>query len=228
MGAMLEIDRIVFIGRTFQEYTSMFNLKRTDLQGKMILDCASGACSFTAHANKIGATAMACDVAYEFDTEILAKKGLEDIDHTMDKMRDVSDQYDWSYFQDVKGLKKERTKAFYDCMQDMRIHPYRYLYGKLPHLPFQDKQFDLTLSAHLLFMYDDRLDYQFHLQSLKELIRVTRSEIRLFSLSNRSGRRSRFVDQLKEDLLPEVGAIEEQEVTYKFQRGAQTMMRIIL
>ena len=44
----LELERIVFIGRTFEEYLQMFKLKEADLVGRRILDCPAGACSFTA------------------------------------------------------------------------------------------------------------------------------------------------------------------------------------
>ncbi|MGG2066221.1 AzlD domain-containing protein [Bacillus sp. S14(2024)] len=44
----LNIERAVFIGRTFEEYCDMFQLHDEDIQNKKILDCPSGACSFTA------------------------------------------------------------------------------------------------------------------------------------------------------------------------------------
>lgn len=33
----LDLSRIVFIGRTFEEYMSMFNLTQTELKGRSIL-----------------------------------------------------------------------------------------------------------------------------------------------------------------------------------------------
>lgn len=35
----LDLERIVFIGRTFEEYLDMFSLSEEELQGKKILDC---------------------------------------------------------------------------------------------------------------------------------------------------------------------------------------------
>lgn len=70
----LEIDRVVFIGRTFEEYKAMFNLNERHLKGKKVLDCASGACSFTAHALQQGTTATSCDIAYTFTAEELEKR----------------------------------------------------------------------------------------------------------------------------------------------------------
>ena len=39
----LNLDRVVFIGRTFSEYMRMFNLEPSQLKGLKILDCPSGA-----------------------------------------------------------------------------------------------------------------------------------------------------------------------------------------
>jgi hypothetical protein len=42
----LNPDRLIFIGRTFQEYERMFNITSANLGKKKILDCHSGASSF--------------------------------------------------------------------------------------------------------------------------------------------------------------------------------------
>lgn len=49
----LDLERIVFIGRTYEEYIRMFDLLESDLIGQRILDCPAGACSFTAIANQL-------------------------------------------------------------------------------------------------------------------------------------------------------------------------------
>jgi hypothetical protein len=35
----LELDNVIFIGRTFHEYMAMFGLREEELFGKRILDC---------------------------------------------------------------------------------------------------------------------------------------------------------------------------------------------
>ena len=45
---------------------------------------------------------------------------------------------------------------------------------------FNNEQFHLVLSAHFLFMYSDRLDYDFHVQTIRELPRVASEEVRIF------------------------------------------------
>ncbi|MDN4074971.1 hypothetical protein [Fictibacillus terranigra] len=62
----LDLERIVFIGRTFEEYLDMFSLSVEALKGKKIFDCTAGACSFTAVGNKTGLGVTACDIASYF------------------------------------------------------------------------------------------------------------------------------------------------------------------
>jgi hypothetical protein len=52
--------------------------------------------------------------------------------------------------------------------------------GELPRLPFADGEFDLTLVSYLLFAYHDRFDYEFHRESILEIMRVTRGEARIY------------------------------------------------
>lgn len=69
-----------------------------------------------------------------------------------------------------------------DCTNDMKQSPNRNVAATLPALSFDDQQFDITLSAPSLFTYADRLDYDFHLQTIEELLRVSQQEIRIFPL----------------------------------------------
>lgn len=224
----LDINRIVFIGRTYEEYIKMFDLSPKDLVNKKVLDCAGGACSFTAHANKLGIQSISCDIAYYHNVDDLERKGLEDIEHTMEHMKKAAENYVWDYFSSVDALKQERSHALKGCVQDIRDNPHHYQAATLPVLPFEDKQFDITVCAHLLFMYSDRLDYQFHLNSLKELIRVTKEEIRIFPLTDLYGNKYNQLSQLKEDLKEHVSSIVEIEVSYEFQKNANYMLVIKL
>jgi len=224
----LDINRIVFIGRTYNEYIKMFDLSPKDLINKNVLDCAGGACSFTAHANKLGIQSTACDIAYYHHVNDLERKGLADIEHTMKHMEEAKENYVWDYFQDIDALREERNRALKDCVDDIRTNPHHYQAVTLPLLPFKDKQFDMSISAHLLFMYSDRLDYQFHLKSIKELIRVTKKEIRIFPLTDLYGHKYNLLSQLIKDLKEDIHLIEEVKVPYEFQKNANAMLVIKL
>lgn len=41
-----ETQRVLFYGRTLEEYIKMFNLDLSELKGKKILDCPAGPASF--------------------------------------------------------------------------------------------------------------------------------------------------------------------------------------
>jgi len=224
----LDLDRIVFIGRTYEEYLSMFNLTQADLEGRTILDCPGGACSFTAYANKRGADATAADIAYCYGVEELQKKGMQDLEHTLAKMERIQAGFVWDYFKSMDELRKCRYQALTDCINDMKQHPKHYVPATLPVLPFADKQFDMTLSAHLLFVYSDRLDYDFHLKTIQELIRVTKREIRLFPLTNLSGEKYDQLERLRSELHQQGYSTEEIKVKYEFQKGANSMLKITL
>lgn len=72
----LDLERIVFIGRTFEEYLDMFSVSEKELQGKKILDCPAGACSFTAMGSELGLDVTACDIAYHYEFQINANSML--------------------------------------------------------------------------------------------------------------------------------------------------------
>ena len=223
----LDIERIVFIGRTFEEYLKMFSLSVESLKGKRILDCPAGACSFTAVGNKLGLDISACDIAYYHSSDDLKSKGLKDIEHAMEHMEKAKGNYIWDVFKDVEDLRKHRLNALEHCTKDMEEASERYVAVTLPSLPFKDEEFDLLLSAHFLFMYADRLDYEFHIETLKELLRVTKEEIRIFPLVDLEGKRYEHLDKVVRFLIDNGYDVEEINVPYEFQANANSMLKII-
>ncbi len=222
----LDLERIVFIGRTFEEYLDMFLLSEEELKGKKILDCPAGACSFTAVGNKSDLDITACDIAYYHSGEDLKNKGLLDIEHAMNHMKKAQNNYKWDYFKDIEGLRIHRLSALQDCANHMRESSERYVPTTLPSLPFKNEEFDILLSAHFLFMYSDRLDYQFHIETLDELLRVTKEEVRIFPLVDLEGKRYNQLDKIISYLTDSGCKVEEVNVPYEFQTNANSMLRI--
>ncbi|UOQ44867.1 SAM-dependent methyltransferase [Halobacillus salinarum] len=222
----LDLDKIIFIGRTYEEYIDMFALTEEHLQGKNILDCPAGACSFTAKAREQGISVTACDIAYDHSVEALEKKGQEDISHALVHMKKAESNYVWDYFHNLESLGDHRRTALEDCIRGMEVNRGHYLPVELPELPFHDQQFDLTLSAHFLFMYADRLDVEFHKQTLEELIRVTKEELRLFPLIDLEGHRYPHLDEIISFLHDQGCDVEEVNVGYEFQAGGNTMLKV--
>ena len=225
-GVKLDLERIVFIGRTFDEYMRMFALQPEELHGRSFLDCPAGACSFTAEANRRGANAVAADIAYSYPAEVLHAKGLADIEHTLLQLDKVHDNFYWDYFQSIKGVESARSEALKDSTSDRLSHKAHYVPAELPVLPFADQAFDVTLSAHFLFTYGDRLDAGFHLETLRELMRVTKEEIRIFPLVDLSCRRYAHLDKMISYVESMAWSAREVRVPYEFQKGANSMLQL--
>ncbi|MGP7819461.1 SAM-dependent methyltransferase [Niallia sp. 01092] len=222
----LDLERIIFIGRTYEEYLHMFSLSSLELNGKKILDCPAGACSFTAVGNKFGLDVTAADIAYYHSNEELKNKGLKDIEHTVETMEKAKDNFLWDYFESVEGLGRHRTNALIDSYNDRKKNSKRYIPTTLPSLPFKDKEFDIILSAHFLFTYSDRLDVDFHISTLKELLRVSKEEVRIFPLVDLEGNRYQHLDEIISYLEDNGCKVEEVKVSYEFQKNANSMLRI--
>jgi hypothetical protein len=225
-GAKMDLERIVYIGRTFDEYLRMFDLQPEELRGRSFLDCPAGACSFTAEANRRGAKAVAADIAYSHSADVLQAKGMADIEHTLKQLDKVRDNFNWDEFKSPAGLKAARTAALTESSSDRVAHEERYVSAELPVLPFADQSFDVTLSAHFLFMYGDRLDVNFHLETLRELMRVTKEEIRIFPLVDLSCRRYGHLDELISYIHSQGWSAREVQVPYEFQKGAGSMLQL--
>ncbi|MFN7141275.1 MAG: hypothetical protein ACK4UN_18260, partial [Limisphaerales bacterium] len=170
----LELDKVVLLGRTFDEYSRYFGLQETDLRGKKILDVASGVSSFTAEANAQGFDVTAFDLIYQYSHDEIQAKCEPDLDYVTNEIGKVK-AYKWDFYKSPAGMRVFRERAYKTFLLDYKQHgSSRYVFGKLPCTPFADQQFDLSLVSYLLFVYDDHLDYEFHKQSLLELLRVTR------------------------------------------------------
>ncbi|SDW33388.1 methyltransferase domain-containing protein [Paenibacillus sp. PDC88] len=222
----LDLNRIIFIGRSYEEYEHMFQISNDDIASKRILDCPGGACSFTAVANQRGGKAKSVDIAYAYSWDILYAKGKEDIKHAMEQMSKAQDQYKWNYFSNLADLLDHRTHALGLSTTDRRANPENYIEAALPQLPFQDKQFDLILSAHFLFMYGERLSLQFHLDTLQEMMRVAEEEIRIYPIIQLDGRRYPLLDEVLSYVDREGWTSELVNVSYEFQRGANQMLKL--
>lgn len=226
-GESLAIDRIVFIGRTYSEYMRMFDLDETIFEKGPVLDCPAGPSSFTAEARSRGFKAVACDLLYDVQERDLLKKGKEDLAHVYQKLDGVSHLYVWKHYKnrdEILALRRKALELFIDDYKSGR--PDRYVRAELPHLPFPDKAFTVVLCSHFLFLYGDRLDFDFHKACLKEMARVSSGEVRVYPIQGLDARPYPRLEELLEFLADESISAEIVEVPFEFQRGAKTMLRL--
>jgi hypothetical protein len=226
MDKKFDLKEIVLIGRTYDEYFHMFNLMDLDLNTVKILDAASGVSSFCAEANAKGYDVTASDRIYCFSPEEIRAKCASDLDTVMDKLPGVMDQYRWVYFEDAEALSRKRERAYRAFIEDYAVHRERYVDTAYPRSRFGDKQFTVSLASHFLFLYDEHLDYDFHRETVRELIRVTSREVRIFPLINLRYHRSIFVGRIAEELRQEGYRVQIRRVDYEFLKGGNEMMVI--
>jgi hypothetical protein len=220
----LKLDRIAFYGRTLAEYVKMYDLNLPALSGKRVLDCPGGASSFTAEALEHGIQAYACDILYGGDLSAVFAQGEADIAHTVERVAQVADLFVWDFYRNADELHASRSKA----LRGFSAHyPHNhYINAKLPSLPFADRAFELVLSGHLLFTYSDRLDYSFHLSALREMLRVSANEVRVYPLQGLDSKPYPQLQQLLDDLQAEGLAADILPVPFEFQRGSNQIMRL--
>ncbi len=199
-------------------------------QHNRILDCPAGASSFVAEANRLSVKVVGCDPLFGASLKRLVKRGKEDIDHVVEKVKFAPHLYKWNFYKSIGALREYRTLALRRFTSDYcnGILEKRYVKAALPRLPFDDKSFDLVLSGHFLFTYGDKFDFDFHLSSILELFRVSSKEVRLYPLQQ--GMISRPYKQMSEllsFLKKECIKYEIITVQFEFQKGSNKMLRLI-
>jgi hypothetical protein len=226
-ASTLQLDRVVFIGRTYFEYLRMFDIDESVLRRGPVLDCAAGPSSFTAEAYEKRFDVSACDILYGTPVETLMNMGSQDIAHTFQKVDDVPHLYVWKYYRDRDEIVSLRRRALERFAGDYRdgLKKNRYVHAELPRLPFADKTFSLALCSHFLFLYGDRLDLAFHKSCLKELVRVS-GEARIYPLQGLNAKPYPHMEDMLSFLGAEGIIANIVEVPFEFQKGSNKMMRL--
>jgi len=212
------------IGRTFAEYRRMLDLSPETLSGETVLDCGGGAGAFTAMASTLGADAVAVDPLYGPPAAELEAGLDEAVERNIAQLREKRDLFVWDYYGDVDTRERYLRAAYERFLADYAHHPERYVDGALPELPLDTASVDLAVVTNLLFLYDDRLDGDFHVAALRELARVAREEVRVFPLESLERERSGYVVETTDALRADGHAVETREVPYEFQPGATEML----
>lgn len=224
----LNIDHIVFIGRTYSEYLKFFDLDEEKLGRGPVLDCAAGPSSFTAEACNAGFDVKACDILYNLNPVDLFLTGNKEINCVFENFEAVSQNYSWEYYRDKEQVISFRKMALGQFTKDYirNKNSGRYKQAELPVLPYPDNNFALALSSHFLFLYGDRMDLDFHIACLKELVRVCSSEVRIFPLCGLDTKPYQYLDDVMSYLNTNGIKADIIEVPFEFQKGGNRMMKI--
>lgn len=153
------------------EYLQFFNLSMGDLRDRSVLDVAVGPSSFTAEACRAGIDVVAVDPLYGKSAEALAAHVKLDYGHMFDRMRATENSGRFR-FKSIDEAERNRRAAARRFVTDYESHyaQGRYFGAGLPQLPFLDRNFDVVLCAHLLYLYPANHDYSFHFEACRKLI----------------------------------------------------------
>lgn len=213
-------------GRSLEEYTRMFSLTHLDLKLN-ILGCGDGPASFNAEMVGKGGRVISVDPIYQFSIDQIRQRIQDTYADVIRQTRNNEELFIWDEIGSVEALGTLRMSAMRKFLADFEEgkRQNRYIVGELPSLPFDDKEFDLALCSHFLFLYTDNLSLDFHLRSVQELCRVAH-EVRIFPLLDTNAQRSRYLD-------PVIGMLKsrgldavEKTVAYEFQRGGNQMLEV--
>jgi SAM-dependent methyltransferase len=206
--------------RSAAEYRAMFDL--AELTTDSILDCCAGGAGFTSDA---GGAAVAPDPVYARGRAELAEsvrtgqQGASAISYAN------AEHFDWSWYGTRERREELRSDAATRFLADLADRPCHYVAGDAHHLPFADNSFDLVLCSHLLFTWSDVLDRDWHERAVAELVRVARSEVRIFpTVVRKTGAAVPFLPALRAGFAARGVASRLAKVPYQFQVGADEML----
>ena len=202
----------------------MFDLADSDLLGGVADVCAGGS-SFVAECTRAGYRAVAVDPAYASDKPSLVAATTAAVTDGHAIITAHVDRFVWRWYGGPERHRSIRQEAAERFLIDLAAQPGRYVAGELPRLPLRDRAFGLVLCSHLLFTWAEHLDAAWHLAAVRELLRVSGREVRIFPLVVAgTGDDVPFLPDLVDRLAEDGVAVERRQVPYEFQRGGNTML----
>lgn len=221
------LQEIIPWGRTLREYELMFALTDADKNLK-ILGCGDGPASFNAEWTALGGTVISLDPIYEFSGAQIKQRFDAVREDIMRNVEATPNKWSWDFHQNPQGLLANRVTALETFLADYERgrNAGRYQTGALPQLNFTDRQFDVALCSHLLFLYSNLLSCEFHTAALLELCRVAH-EVRVFPLLDLVGKTSVHLEPVLAALTQQGIQAEIATVAYEFQKGGNQMLRLM-
>ncbi len=226
---ILKLENVVPWGRNLREYKQMFLLSNQDLKSK-ILGCGDGPSSFNYEVTKLGGDVISIDPIYQFSKDEISKRIDKTSSLISQQVRKNGDNFVWKDIKNVDELIDIRLKAMKDFLSDFDKgkNEQRYLHQELPKLSFKDKSFDIVLSSHFLFLYSDHFDLNFHIDSILEMCRVAKKEVRVFPIFDLENNHSCHLDGVIDVLDQKDFKSDIIKTDYEFQKGVNKMLKILV
>lgn len=230
MKNFTQFTRTSFFGRPYEELLLCFGFEGREIIGKEILECPSGPSSFVAQANKAGALATGVDPMFYRCPDAIEQLAYADFEDMFLKIRSRAEFFVAKTYGSIRESKRIRLAALNQFLVDYRrtYSLNRYVCAELPDLPFLEKSFDIVLCGHLLFIYQSLFDLDFCDQSIQELCRISREEVRIHPIVDGSGNRYKELDILRGRIESLGYSTEILDVDHEFFRGTNQTLRIMV
>lgn len=224
----IQLESVIPLGRRKKEYIEMFNLNNEDLNTR-ILDCGGGPSSFNAELNREGISIVSIDPIYQFKRSQIQERIDDTFENMMQQAEKNKNLFIWKHISSVTELRELRRTAMSIFLKDYEegLEQGRYIYAMLPQLPFEDNSFDLALCSHFLFLYSDNLTYEFHVQAIEEMLRVS-SEIRIFPIVDLNANISPYLADIVKEFEIRGYKTTIENTQYEFQKGANQFLKITI
>lgn len=228
MQPFTKFKRTSFFGRPYEELLRCFGYNEVDLIGRTVLECPSGPSSFVARANAVGIKATGVDPVFNRTPSALKRLAYTDFEDMYRKIRAKPEFFVAKTYPSIEESEKIRGKAMEAFLVDYgKMYPHgRYLAASLPKLPFPNDSYDVVLCGHLLFVYEELLDLDFCVESLYELCRISREEVRVHPVVDISGKRHEQIEAVMHRLGRAGHKASIVAVEHEFFRGANRTLQI--
>ena len=170
---------------------------------------------------------ISIDPIYQFDEEEIQKRFDESAETVIRQVVKTPENWVWSYHKGSEDLLANRKNVLELFLKDLSkgVEQGRYVYGSFPDISLESGKFDLALCSHFLFLYSDHFDYEFHIKSIREMLRLA-NDVRIFPLLTLVQDYSPYVDRVIAELEEEGYFCSIEKVDYELQKGGNKMLRI--
>lgn len=222
----VKLSDIIPFGRSLGEYRAFFALSANDQRSK-IIGVGDGPASFNAEMASLNHPIVSVDPLYTYSTRELTTRFDQVAPDIMRQILQSPEDWVWTHHRSAEALIEHRIKVFNVFAEDYESgkRSGRYRVGELPQLDFDSHEFDLALCSHLLFLYSDQLSYDFHLKSIREMLRIAK-QVRLFPLLTLAGEPSPYVSDIIDTLNAQGYCATIERVDYELQKGGNQMLKI--
>ncbi|MDF1645853.1 MAG: hypothetical protein P1U61_02575 [Legionellaceae bacterium] len=217
----------VLWGHHVSEYQEMF-----DVSGKMftqnLLEYGCGPSAVNAELHAAHHTnIVSVDPLFEYPKLQLEREVMQAFDERVAEVHKDPSQFNVACYGGMDAFLESRRAGMHLFFKDYERGVFEGRYKALSgiQLPVDDFTFDLALSSHYLFVGSNEQSVDFHLKTIRELVRVAK-EVRIFPLVEREGEPSALLGPVLLGLQQANLGAEVREVSCALYPEGNAMLRV--